>query len=129
MSAEWPEEKPKSPVSISDWKWTRDFYGGVEWNFKITNNTQKIIKYITMEWNCYNEVGDLVYDDITGESSHGVTYTGPLEPGKVTDDLRNTTLFYDYSYHSSKLTKLQVEYMDGTIIRITDQGYTDIVVE
>ncbi len=128
-SAEWPVEKPQSPITISEWSWSRDYVGGVEWNFRFTNNTEKTIKYITMEWNCYNVVGDLVYDEITRKSSYSIKYTGPLEAKQTTILLCNTTLFYSYSYNSAKLTKLQVEFMDGTIIRITDQGYSDIVVE
>lgn len=129
LAAQWPEVKPKSPVTISNWLWTRDSVGGVEWNFKITNNTDKPIKYVSMEWNCYNAVGDIIYDEITGKSSHGVKYTGPLEAGQTTDLLRNTTLFYNHSYNSVKFTKLQVDFMDGTTIRITNQGYADIIAE
>lgn len=129
LSAEWPEVKPKSPVTISDWSWTRDYVGGVEWNFKITNNTDKQIKYVSIEWNCYNAVGDIIYDEITGKSSHGVKYTGPLDAGKTTDLMRNTTLFYNHAFSSVKFTKLQVEFMDGTVIRITNQGYADIIAE
>ena len=129
LSASWPTEKPKSPITISDWTWTRDYVGGVEWNFRFTNNTDKVVKYISMKWNCYNAVGDLVYDEISGEYSHGVKYTGPLNPKETTDYLCNSTRFYSYSYNSAKLSFLQVEFMDGTIIQITDKAYTDIVVK
>ena len=128
-SASWPTNKPKSPVTISNWTSTRDSVGGVEWNFKFTNNTDKVVKYITMEWACYNAVGDPVYDEITGKSTVSVKYTGPLEAGKTTNLLRNTTLFYSYSYKSAKLAKLTVEFMDGTIICLSSQGYSDIIAE
>lgn len=128
-SASWPTNKPKSPITISNWTWERDYAGGVEWNFQFNNNTNKVVKYITMEWNCYNAVGDLVYDEITGKCSHGVKFTGPLEVGQTSDLLCNTNLFYNYSYQSSKLTKLTVEFMDGTIIYISSKGYTDILAE
>ena len=127
VSAIYPSSKPKSPVTISEWKWTRDYVGGVEWTFKLTNNTDKTIKYVAIEWDCYNAVGDLVYDEITGKSSYGIRYTGPLEGGKTSNSLCNTSLFYSYSYKSSRLCYLSVEFMDGTIIQITDRGYTDIL--
>lgn len=127
VSAQWPSEKPISPITISELSWSKDYVGGIEWNFKFTNNTDKVIKYITMEWNCYNAVGDKIYDEITGDSNHSVKYTGPLDPGQTTDLLRNTSLFYNHSYNSLKFTKLQVEFMDGTVIRITDQGYSNII--
>ena len=129
LSAEYPSEKLTSPVTISEWSWSRDSVGGVEWNFKFTNNTDKAIKYIWLEWNCYNAVGDLVFDEITGKSSHGVKYTGPLESGKTTDLLCNTTLFYSYSFKTARLKRFEVEFMDGTRIYITDAVYTDIIVE
>lgn len=129
VSVSWPEEKQQSPVTISGWRYTIDYVGGVEWNFKLTNNSDKTIKYVVMEWYCYNGVGDLIRCEITGKSSHSVRYTGPLEPGQTTNTQRNTTLFYNHSYKSAKLTKLQVEFMDGTIINITSQGYSDIIVD
>lgn len=128
-SVSWPDEKPQSPVTISGWRYSIDYVGGVEWNFKLTNNTDKEIKYVVMEWYCYNGVGDLIRCEITGKSSHSVRYTGPLAAGATTTTLRNTTLFYNHSYKSAKLTKLQVEFMDGTIINITSQGYSDIIVD
>ena len=129
VSVSWPEEKQKSPVTISGWRYTIDYVGGVEWNFKLTNNSDKTIKYVVMEWYCYNGVGDLIRCEITGKSSHSVKFTGPLEPGQTTNTQRNTTLFYNHSYKSAKLTKLQVEFMDGTVINITSQGYSDIIVD
>lgn len=127
INAAYPAEKPQSPVTISDWSASRDSVGGVEWNFKFTNNTEKAIKYIWIEWDCYNAVGDLVYDEITGKSSHGVKYTGPLDGGQTSDLMHNPTRFYSYSYKSAKLKRLEVEFMDGTFMKITDQGYADII--
>ena len=129
LSVNWPTEKQKSPITISDWSWSRDYVGGVEWNFRLTNNTDKVVKYVSLTWNCYNSVGDLVYDEITGKSSHGVKYTGPLNPNETTGYLSNSSLFYSYSFKSSKFSILQVEFMDGTVIRINDKAYTDIYMQ
>lgn len=124
-----PTNKQKSPITISDWSWSRDYVGGIEWNFRLTNNTDKTVKYFTMVWNCYNAVGDLVYDEITGKSTHGVKYTGPLNPNETTGYLCNSTRFYSHSFNSSKFTLLQVEFTDGTIIQINDKAYTDYYVD
>ena len=129
VSAQWPTEKVKSPVTMSDWTWSRDFVGGVEWSFRLTNNTDKVVKYITLKWNCYNAVGDLVRDEITGDTSYGVKYTGPLNPRETTDYLSNSTLFYSYSFSKASLSYMKIEFMDGTIIQITDKTYTDILVK
>ena len=120
-----PAEKTKSPVTISEWSW-REFAGGDEWNFKFTNNTDKTIKYITLGWDCYNAV---VYDQSTYKSSMSAQYTGPLEPGETTTFLSHTFHLYSCSFQSTKLTKLQVEFMDGTVIHVTDDLYTDIIVK
>lgn len=125
----WPDVPPLSPITISNWSASRNSVGGVEWNFKLTNNTDKVVKYVTLEWNCYNSVGDLVYDQITGKSSYSIKYTGPLESGKTTTLLRNTTLFYSYSYKTAALTKMRVEFMDGTIVYVSTQGYTGVIID
>ena len=127
QNVSWPTEKVKSPITISEWTWTRDSAGGVEWDFRFTNNTDKTVKYIVMEWYCYNAVGDLVYDEISRKASHGIKFTGSLEAGKTSDLMCNSTLFYNHSYHTSKLTKLTVEFMDGTVIHINDEAYVDII--
>lgn len=128
LSVQWPTEKTKSPITMSDWKWSRDYVGGVEWSFRFTNNTDKVVKYITVKWNCYNAVGDLVRDEITGKTSHGVTVTGPLNPRETTDFLCNSTKFYSYSFSKAVLSYMVVEFMDGTVIRIND-AYTDFLVK
>ena len=128
LSAQWPTEKPKSPITMSDWKWSRDYVGGVEWSFRFTNNTDKVVKYITVKWNCYNAVGDLVRDEITGKTSHGVTVTGPLNPLETTDFLCNSTKFYSYSFSKAALSSMVVEFMDGTVIHISD-AYADYLVK
>ena len=128
LSVQWPTEKTKSPITMSDWKWSRDYVGGVEWSFRFTNNTNKVVKYITVKWNCYNAVGDLVRDEITGKTSHGVTVTGPINPRETTDFLCNSTKFYSYSFSKAVLSYMVVEFMDGTVIRIND-AYTDFLVK
>ena len=128
LSVQWPTEKTKSPITMSDWKWSRDYVGGVEWSFRFTNNTDKVVKYITVKWNCYNAVGDLVRDEITGKTSHGVTVTGPLNPRETTDFLCNSTKFYSYSFSKAVLSSMVVEFMDGTVIHISD-AYTDYLVK
>ena len=113
---------------MSDWKWSRDYVGGVEWSFRFTNNTDKVVKYITVKWNCYNAVGDLVRDEITGKTSHGVRVTGPLNPRETTDFLCNSTKFYSYSFGKAILSSMVVEFMDGTVIQVSD-AYTDYLVK
>ena len=108
-----------SPVSILNMKYDVDFVGGVEWTFKIRNNTDKQIKYVTLQWSCYNGVGDLIKDDIDGKSYVRLRYTGPLDANSTTGNQHNTTKFYNNTLKSISFTEVMVEYMDGTTETIT----------
>lgn len=113
----------QSPVTVVGMRWTMDYVGGVEWTFKIRNNTDKEIKYITFQWTCYNAVGDSIRDEISMKNYVRLKYTGPLAPGETTDSKRNTTLFYNHSYANLKWNEITVEYMDGTTESITEYHY------
>jgi hypothetical protein len=104
----------KSPISVVNFRYTRNSAGGVEWTFRLRNNTNKTINYITLVWYNFNAVGDPVYDEITGKNYHGVKFTGPLNAGATTTTRRTTNLFYSYSYKSSVISDAKIEYADGT---------------
>lgn len=114
-----------SPITILSRTYDKDFLGGVEWTFEIKNNSDKVIKYITLKWNCYNAVGDLIYDEITGDNSKGIKITGPLKSGKI-QRYTNASKFYNYTYASSTITTIIVEYMDGETVNITSKEYDNI---
>jgi len=114
----------KSPITIFDQSYSIDFLGGVEITRKIKNNTDKVIKYITLEWKCYNAVDDLIYDTITGESTQRKYWTGPFNPGQTTN--LKATGFYNSTFSNAVLTEIQIEFMDGQIINITSEEYTEI---
>ena len=114
------EFRKQSPVTILDWTYNIDFVGGVEWNFKIKNNTEKQIKYVTMQWNCYNAVGDLIYDEIGWKHYVRLRFTGPLDAYATSESNRNTTKFYNHNLKSYKMTEIIVEYMDGTTEKVTN---------
>ncbi len=115
----------KSPLSILGMTYNIDVVGGVEWTVEIKNNSPSTIKYVTLQWSCYNAVGDPIFDEINGSNTVSVRITGPLESGK-SGKYTNTTKFYNHSYSSSLFTTISVEYMDGRIINITDSEYTNI---
>ncbi len=115
--------KQLSPVTLLNWHYTSDMFGGIEWNFRIKNNTSKKINYVVIQWYNFNSVGDLVYDYIDGKNYTRLKYTGPLAAGATSSYKRNTTLFYSYSYDSSTISEIIVEYSDGTTQTI---GLSDI---
>ena len=114
------EIRKQSPVTILDWTYNIDYVGGVEWNFKIRNNTDKQIKYVTMQWSCYNAVGDLIYCQIDRKSYKRVRFTGPLDAYTISESKRTTDKFYNYNLKSYKMNEIIVEYMDGTTETITN---------
>ena len=119
------EIKKLSPITFLSIRYNIDSVGGVEWDFEIKSNSQKTIKYITMYWNCYNAVGDLVKDQITGKTNYGIKITGPIEYG-YSSTWNNTSKFYNHNFDHLKMTKVQVEFMDGTVVQITEQEYSNI---
>lgn len=121
------EFRKKSPITILDWTYNIDSVGGVEWNFNIRNNTEKQIKYVVLKWDCYNAVGDLVYDEISRKPYMEIRFTGPLDANTTSTRKRTTTKFYNYDLESYKLTEATVEYMDGTIESLN--AYYDEVIE
>lgn len=121
------EFRKKSPITILNWTYDIDYAGGVEWNFNIKNNTDKQIKYVVLKWECYNAVGDLVYDEISWKPYVKVRFTGPLDAYATSDRKRNTTKFYNYNVDNYKLIEAEVEYMDGTIETLNE--YYDDVIE
>ena len=114
------EFRKTSPVTILDWTYTIDYVGGVEWNFRIKNNTDKQIKYVTLQWDCYNAVGDLIYDELGWKSYVRVRFTGPLDAYSTSGSKRNTDKFYNHNLKSYKMTEIIVEYMDGTTEKVTN---------
>lgn len=112
------EFRKTSPVTILGWSHSTDFLGGVEWSFRIKNNTDKQIKYVTLEWDCYNAVGDLIYNELGWGSSVRVRFTGPLDAYATSGKKHNADRFYNHELKNYKMTEILVEYMDGTTERV-----------
>lgn len=113
------EFRKQSPITIINWTYNIDSAGGVEWNLNLKNNTDKQIKYVTLEWNCYNAVGDLIYDEISWKSYYRLRFTGPLDAHSTSTRFCNATKFYNYTFKSSSLSEAIIEYMDGTTEEVT----------
>ena len=92
----------------------------------IKNNTDKQIKYVTMQWDCYNAVGDLIRDEIGWKTYYRLRFTGPLNAHSTSTRFCNSTKFYNHTFKDAKLTEAIVEYMDGTTEKIT--AYHDNVI-
>lgn len=93
--------------------------GGVDAHFIWKNVSDKTIKYLTWSGYPINAVGDAVACEIRGITESGGKVTGPIKPGAT--DGRNTyweCLWYNYSAKKLVLTGIDIEYMDGSTMRI-----------
>ena len=116
-----------SPIAFINRTYEIDYVGGVQWTFEIKNNSEKEIKYVTLEWSCCDSVGEPIYDDITGKNLVGYKFPGPWESGETKRyQTPNTSKFYNHAYAQSKLVTIKVEFMDGEIVDINSKEYTDI---
>ena len=90
-----------------------DSVGGVGVQFTFRNEGEKTIKYVTISFIPYNQVGDAVSSSIGGRSEFGIICTGPIAPNKKQSG-RCECIWYNYSITSVRVSKAEIEYMDGT---------------
>ncbi len=90
-----------------------DSVGGVGVQFSFRNEGEKTIKYVTISFIPYNQVDDAVSSSIGGRSEFGIICTGPIAPNKKQSG-RCECIWYNYSITSVRVSKAEIEYMDGT---------------
>ena len=88
--------------------------GGVSVVFSFTNTGDKTIKYASFGFIPYNAVGDAVGSSIHDASERFVKVTGPIEPNQTDRGNLFENAWYNNSITSVKLSKIYVQYMDGT---------------
>ena len=90
-----------------------DSVGDIGVQFSFRNEGEKTIKYVTISFIPYNQVGDAVSSSIGGRSEFGIICTGPIAPNKKQSG-RCECIWYNYSITSVRFSKAEIEYMDGT---------------
>ena len=90
-----------------------DSVGGIGVQFSFRNEGEKTLKYVTISFIPYNQVGDAVSSSIGGRSEFGIICTGPIAPNKKQSG-RCECIWYNYSITSVRVSKAEIEYMDGT---------------
>lgn len=124
-----PEEREKAnrKVAREEGVYILDFgvlqvnsAGGVE-PYVVVINPKKTsaVKYIQMDITLYNNVGDIVTDEITGRSRGRILYTGPLnyESGEYHAGWK--PVWYNYSGACIKINSIQVTHLNGGILRFS----------
>ena len=93
--------------------------GGVDAHLVWKNVSKKTIKYLTWSGYPINAVGDAVECEIRGVSESGGRVTGPIKPGTTYGYGKYwECLWYNYSAKKLVLTGIDIEYMDGSTMRI-----------
>ncbi len=95
---------------------------GIEqWMTFVNKSTNKTIKYIKLEMEFYNAVGDVIENQIGGYKSARLTYTGPLEPGTSSGQIHWDAIFYNPTFNGTiHFKQIVIEYMDGTSITLDE---------
>jgi hypothetical protein len=93
--------------------------GGVDVRLGIANLSEKPIKYLRATVVPYNAVGDRVSGTIRRRSAAGIYATGPFaaferSKAPVFEPLFWENIWYNYSITCIQLTRVSIEYMDGT---------------
>jgi hypothetical protein len=93
-----------------------NFAGGVTFTTKINNLSLKTIKYVYLKSFYFNPVGDVLYDDITGEYVMPMRAIGPIFPVDTGIYDWDKSLFYNNMTSEVYVKITSVEFMDGTIL-------------
>lgn len=93
-----------------------NFVGGIDIRVIFTNNTSKIIKYVTFTFGAVNAVGDDVNCTVRHSCISNGQFTGPLNPSATSpESLVFRNMFYNASIKKIVIHKAIIEYMDGTM--------------
>lgn len=90
---------------------------GVSMHLAFLPTNRKTIKYIRANVTAYNEVGDRVLGRHNDSYSRPLNITGPLEVAEYPVEVESfywENLWYNSTITCARMTRLEVEYMDGT---------------
>ena len=95
--------------------------GGVDLYIGYTNNSDKVIKYITFTVTPYNAVGDRAVSEIGNISTFRARDTGPKAKGEGLAGNSSwcwSNAWYSWEIDSLKLESIDIEYMDGSTVHM-----------
>lgn len=102
--------------------------GGVDLYIDWVNNSEKTIKYTTFTVEPYNAVDDIVQDTIRWDSTFRGKTTGPIEKGEGSKKgYYWECAWYNYSITYAQITKIEIEYSDGTTATINSDDIQYVV--
>jgi hypothetical protein len=97
--------------------------GGVDLHIVWQNTSNKAVKYCVFSVEPYNAVGDVVECTIKNISEYNGKVTGPISPGQWEgEDNYWECAWYNTTIVKAKLTKINIDYMDGSSEELTGQN-------
>ena len=99
--------------------------GGCDYDLEFTNMTSKTIKYLYWYGNVYNAVGDKVPCTIRNTYSFAGKDTGPYAD-KAIGGGEWDCIIYNWSAKEMRLTKITINYMDGTTVSLSAKDISSI---
>lgn len=96
--------------------------GGVDVRINALNVSSKTIKYLRYTVVPYNAVGDRVSGTIRRRSAARIFDTGPIAPDASSPPGVWDNVWYNSSIRCLEITRVRIEYMDGTSRTFTSRG-------
>ena len=87
--------------------------GGVTFALYFLNSSDKTIKYVNLDLQAYNSVGDPQGGEIYSSSKRSVEFTGPTSPTEYAQTAWGE-LWYNSTITCTKILSLKITYMDGS---------------
>jgi hypothetical protein len=91
--------------------------GGRNIKYIIKNNSGKVIKYVNIDVILLNNFNDKVYCEVRDSYNFGIRLVGPIY-NNHTSEYVSQDLFYNYTASKTHISYCQIEFIDGTKIKI-----------
>ncbi|MBR4390085.1 MAG: hypothetical protein IKT00_13055 [Prevotella sp.] len=124
--------KSKNPVLVKVKGWSMNSVGGITASFRVTNcSPSQTIKYITIQGNFTNAVGDRCRNEIGGSTIWRVKGIGPIGPCPTSEEdfmaridgcdgsYEFDCFYYCETAHYMHVTSIIIQYMSGKTVTIS----------
>lgn len=96
-----------------------NYVGGLEPYFVVVNESNSKIKYVRAKVSFYNDVDDIVEDEITGAKTTELTLIGPIKAWNFgTYSFEDSPVFYNGVATKMKIKTVEIEYYGGKVKKI-----------
>ena len=124
------EKDVRNIIDISNCYYDVNYVGGIDVYMTVKNKLSKTIKYIYLDVQFYNAVGDILTDEIRLDSTAKLKITGPIKSGETKTDYYWPACFYNKSFDGSiGIEEIKITYTDGTEIVLPQLLAREAIVE